>query len=147
MDLIEKKEDDTPKQSDRAHTRLSALLQRRGIEGMDPNTDEGKYIGHKIFEYLEMSSKSLPDTARDKLIRMAVEAEILKNSCVTTLLTLRPKPGTTEKAKAEREVFRATNAAYKTYVSILMSIIKTLTTGDQSTDTPETFEERMNRLK
>jgi hypothetical protein len=137
-----------PSQSGRAHTRVHSILQRRGIEGLDLNSPEGQFIRQKSDEYSLLAESHLPDMMKSKLIQIAVETELLKNSAMTSLITLNPKTGEGDRAKSQRQAFLQVVQAYKSLAGLQIEVMKLLQGGQAATvETPETLMDRLNKSK
>lgn len=124
------------------------ILKSRGLAGIDPRSNEGKYITQKAEEYATIADPTIPKAMVLKLVQMAVEVEILKDQLLSQLLKLRLDTGHSEKSRARRQAFQAGTTAYRGYVALSLQLMGKIR-GEKSPeeDKPETFFDRLEKLQ
>lgn len=121
--------------ADRKHRALVKLIQRSGINGLDPNSQEGKWVGEWATKLEEASDNSIPPIMKAILVEQALAAMLIARSALTFLSHVRaPSANLTPSAEAKLKAYNAANASWRGSVNVLTKILAQLGVGNQKDD-------------
>ena len=135
--------------SDREHKRIGLYMRMSGLDGIDPESEQGKLIQSLSCSYQAMAATGLPFEMAMKLVVMAVETEILRKAAFTWVTRLRPdKDYTTPEAMSFRQTYQTATGAYKGFAALLMQIMKMLNDGGTpAPNQPQDLQAKLLELK
>lgn len=122
-----------------------------GIEGLDPSTEEGKYVYGLKSELFSIANRSaIPPAKVTILIDIIVQAMILQRSAMTTLIELQGKipSGSSPSALARRSAYQLALNAFDKYTKIITANMDALGVNTEAMPkSDDTFEKAMERLQ
>lgn len=117
------------------HPKGAPFLKYRGLETFKENSKEGAFIRALANDYYDIAkSNRLPDKMVEKLVKMATEAEILKDYAVSWL-SKNPfpkyRPDDPEGSKERRAIYNNVVSAYKSYATLSITLLKILSGSER----------------